>query len=145
MKIMTRFFLAAAMFATPHAAMAGSSGTITVPVSGVRNSNGVVRCGLFSSAETFRQAGAEMKGSIAKISGGSATCSFSGVPAGTYAVAVFHAENNEATIQTGMFGKPEEGYGFSKTAGGAFGPPSFNQAAIEFDGHKASWPVHLRY
>ena len=86
-----------------------------------------------------------MKGSVAKISGESANCSFSGVPAGTYAVAVFHAENNETTLQTGTFGKPKEGYGFSRNAGGMFGPPSFEEAAIAFDGSKASWPVHLRY
>lgn len=126
-------------------AVAGASGSITVPVSGIRNNEGVVRCGLFSSAATFRRPGAQVKGSIAKISGGRATCSFANVAPGTYAVAVFHAENNEATIQTGSFGKPTEGYGFSNNAGGSFGPPSFDEAALSFDGSKASWPVHLNY
>lgn len=145
MKKVTLLFAVAALHAGSIAALAGAAGKITVPVSGVRNDEGVVRCGLFSSAATFRQAGAEMKGSIAKISGGAATCSFSGVPAGTYAVAVFHAENNETSLETGMFGKPKEGYGFSRNAGGGFSPPSFDEAAIAFDGSKASWPVHLHY
>lgn len=142
----TVFVATAALVAGVHAAIAGAAGTISVPVSGIKNEEGVVRCGLYSSAATFRQPGAEMKGSVAKISGGSATCSFSGVPAGTYAVAVFHAENNETEIQLGMFGKPKQGYGFSKNAGGALSPPSFDDAAVAFDGTKASWPtIRLRY
>jgi uncharacterized protein (DUF2141 family) len=137
--------VAAALFAGSTGVYAGTGGTITVPVGGIQNDNGVVRCGLFSSADTFRQPGAQMKGSIARISGGSATCKFTGVPAGTYAVAVFHAENNESMIRTGMFGKPKEGYGFSKNAGGSFGPPSFGEASVAFNGSSATWPVHLRY
>ena len=126
-------------------AQAGGSGSIVVPVSGVQDDNGVVRCGLYNSADGFREPGEEFKGSVARISGGKATCVFNNVPAGTYAVAVFHAENNETTLETGMFGKPKEGYGFSRNAGGGFGPPSFSAASIDFNGNKATWPVRLHY
>jgi uncharacterized protein (DUF2141 family) len=47
---------------------------------------------------------------------------FTGVPAGTYAVAFFHAEHNETQLTTGMFGKPQQGYGLSNNAAGSFGP-----------------------
>ena len=50
---------------------------------------------------------------IAPIKDRHATCVFTGVPAGTYAVAVFHAEHNETQMETGLFGKPKQGYGFS--------------------------------
>ena len=62
----------------------------------------------------------------APIRGQSATCTFSNIPAGTYAVAVFHAEHNEARIETGAFGKPKQGYGFSGNPSSGFGPPSFS-------------------
>lgn len=124
---------------------AGGSGTIIVPVSGAHNNDGVIRCGLYDSSDGFRQPGAEFKGSVARITNGRATCSFSNVPSGTYAVAVFHAEDGETSLETGMFGKPKEGYGFSRNAGGSFGPPSFSAASISFNGGKATWPIRLNY
>jgi uncharacterized protein (DUF2141 family) len=79
----------------------------------VRNDSGSVRCGLYASANGFREPGREMRGAVAPIKDGHATCVFTGVPAGTYAVAVFHAEHNETQMETGLFGKPKQGYGFS--------------------------------
>ena len=64
-------------------------------VTGARNDSGSMRCGLYSSADGFREPGREMRGAVAQIKNGHATCVFSGVAAGTYAVAVFHAEHNE--------------------------------------------------
>jgi hypothetical protein len=77
------------------AASAQSHARLSVSVEGVRNDAGSVRCGLYSSANGFREPGREMRGAVAPIKDGHATCVFSGVPAGTYAVAVFHAEHNE--------------------------------------------------
>ena len=74
-------------------------------VGGVRSDNGSVRCGLYSSPDGFRVPGREMPGAGARIRNGHATCVFSGLPAGTYAVAVFHAEHNEAQMETGLFGR----------------------------------------
>ena len=69
-------------------ASAQSSGKLSVSVTGVRNDSGSVRCGLYSSADGFREPGREMRGAVAPIKNGQATCVFSAVPAGTYAVAV---------------------------------------------------------
>jgi uncharacterized protein (DUF2141 family) len=76
-------------------ASAQSQGRLSVSVEGVRNDSGSVRCGLYSSADGFREPGREMRGAVAPIKNGHATCMFIGAPAGTYAVAVFHAEHNE--------------------------------------------------
>src|SRR5262245_19661004 len=92
------------------AAGAQSAGRLSVSVDGVRNESGAVRCGLYSSPDGFREPGREMRGAVAHIKDGRATCVFHGIPAGTYAVAVFHAEHNEAQIETGLFGKPKQGY-----------------------------------
>jgi uncharacterized protein (DUF2141 family) len=69
----------------------------------------------------------------------------SGLPAGTYAVAVFHAEHNEAQMETGLFGKPKQGYGFSRNPSSAFGPPSFASAAFDYKGGSMNLPVRLSY
>ena len=126
-------------------AAAQSANKISVGVVGLRDDEGVVRCGLFNSAATFRQPGQQFKGAISQISGGKATCLFSGVPAGTYAVALFHAEHNEAEIVTGLFGKPEEGYGFSNNPLTTLGAPSFSAAAFNYAGGSKSLTVQVRY
>ncbi len=137
------FVLAALAAAGPAFAQAGN--TISVPVSGLRNNNGDVKCGLFNSAATFPKSGQEYKGVEARIANRQATCVFTDVPPGTYAVALFHAEKGEMKMPTGMFGMPEAGYGFSRDAKISMGPPSFNAAAYAYQGGAANFPVTITY
>ncbi len=127
------------------AAYGQSGNTISVAVSGLRNNNGDVRCGLFNSAATFPKSGQEFRGVVAPIANQQATCVFNDVPSGTYAVALFHAEKGETKMRTGFFGQPEEGYGFSRNATGNMGPPAFNAAAYSYAGGNTSWPVTITY
>src|SRR5688572_13352952 len=112
---------------------------VGVLVDGLRNDNGVVRCGLYASPAGFRQPGQEFRGAVGKINGQQATCMFSNIPAGTYAVAVFHAEKGEAQIKTGMFGKPEQG------PSSGMGPPDFTAASFSYNGGTHTLPVTLHY
>jgi len=121
------------------------AGKLSVNVSGLHSDNGVVRCGLYASADSFRKPGQERSGVIARPSGQRATCVFNGLPAGNYAVAVFHAERNETQIEYGMFGKPKQGYGFSRNPSSSFGPPSFDAAAFNYPGGNQSLSVTLQY
>jgi uncharacterized protein (DUF2141 family) len=50
---------------------------------------------------------------------------------GKYAVRYFHDENLNGLMETNMFGKPTEGYGFSNNVTGRFGPPSFEKWLFE--------------
>jgi uncharacterized protein (DUF2141 family) len=127
------------------AAVAQSQNVITVQVESLHNDQGVVRCGLYNSPVGFRDVGKQYKGVNANISGGKATCVFSDIPAGSYAVAVFHAEHNEETLPTGAFGIPKLGYGFSRDPSTSFGPPSFDAAAYKYAGGPTLWPVHIKY
>ena len=61
--------------------------------------------------------------------------------AGNYAIAFFHAQQNETQLTPGLFGKPTQGYGFSNNAAGSFGPPNFTAAAFAYDGHPAPSPT----
>ena len=117
--IISRFVTTAIVIAASFAGLAAEAqqgGTISVPVSGLRNNNGNVRCGLYNSAATFPKDGQDFKGVVAPIANQQATCVFNNVPPGTYAVSVFHAEKGETKMQTGFFGQPLEGYGFSRNA-----------------------------
>jgi uncharacterized protein (DUF2141 family) len=133
------------MIGMATAAHAQSGNQISVPIQGLRNSQGMVRCGLFNSAATFRQPSKEFRGVAVPIANQQATCVFAEVPPGTYAVAVFHAENNETQIQTNFLGQPKEGYGFSRNPSTTFGAPDFGAAAYTYPGGVTSWPVLLTY
>jgi uncharacterized protein (DUF2141 family) len=60
------------------AASAQSHGRLSVSVEGGRNDNGAVRCGLYSSADGFREPGREMRGAQAMPV--PCACDFSGAP-----------------------------------------------------------------
>ena len=141
-----RAALAAGLIVGANAgANAQSSNRISVAVGGLRSDAGMVRCGLYASADGFRQPGRELRGAAARIRGQRATCAFGNVPAGTYAVAVFHAESNETRMETGAFGRPKQGYGFSRNPSSSFGPPSFSDAAFAFAGGTQALQVRLQY
>jgi uncharacterized protein (DUF2141 family) len=119
--------------------------TISVPVGGLASDAGTVRCGLYASAASFRKPGQETQGVVAPIKGRAATCVFANVAAGTYAVAVFHAADGETQISYGLFGKPDQGYGFSRNPTSLFGPPAFSAASFVYKGGAVSMPVTLSY
>ncbi len=123
------------------AAVAQGANRVSVQVSGLRNDNGVVRCGLYADASAFGQPGREFRGTVARINNQRATCVFTGVPAGRYAVAVFHAEHGETRMTTGTFGRPQQGYGFT---GGAM-MPNFSSAAFDYQGGNHAVAVRLTY
>ncbi len=134
---------AVALLAGAHSA--ALAGPVTLNVSGIRNADGVVRCGLYASANGFREPGREMFEATAKIAGGRATCAFKQVPSGNYAAAVFHAENNERKMDIGMFGKPKQGVGFSRNPSITFGPPGFDAAAFAVGNDPVSQSIKLAY
>ena len=49
---------------------------------------------------------------------------------GRYAVAAFHDANDNGELDTNLLGIPSEGYGFGNDASAAFGPPSYDSAAV---------------
>jgi uncharacterized protein (DUF2141 family) len=135
--------LAGGLAAVGADAQQGNS--INVVVSGIKDSNGGIRCGLFNSAATFPKDEQKYQGVEAPIANGQATCTFNNVPPGTYAVAYYKAAPGQTKMNTGMFGSPADPYGFSRNAPIGMGPPSFNAAAYSYAGGNTTWPVTITY
>ncbi|HEX8063112.1 MAG TPA: DUF2141 domain-containing protein [Allosphingosinicella sp.] len=76
---------------------------------------------------------------------GSIEVTFRGVRPGRYAVMVVHDENSDGRLGRTSIGIPSEGYGFSRDAKGASGPPSFEQAAVNVSPAGALVNIHLTY
>jgi uncharacterized protein (DUF2141 family) len=65
------------------------------------------------------------------ISDGRAIAVVEDVPAGPFAVSVFHDEDSDRELGSGALGIPSEAYGFSADARDMFGPPKFEEARLE--------------
>ena len=68
-----------------------------------------------------------------------------GIEPGVYAVQAFHDANDNLDLDRNFLGLPEEGMGFSNNAPMRFGPPRFEDAAIEIDGRGSATRLRLRY
>jgi len=137
--------IAAAIGLAAIAAQAQQGNSISVVVSGLKDNTGSVRCGLFNSSATFPKDGQEFQGVEAPIANQTATCVFTNVPPGTYAVAYFKAAPGQTKMKTGMFGMPQDPYGFSRNATIGMGPPSFNSAAYSYNGGAVTFPATITY
>jgi uncharacterized protein (DUF2141 family) len=103
--------------------------TLTVTVTGVRSARGTIRAQLLkadAAAGVAKSAGASM----AVATPGTTTLTFVGLADGDYAVQLFHDEDGDGQMKTNMFGIPSEGYSFSNSARGSFGPPKFSDMKV---------------
>jgi uncharacterized protein (DUF2141 family) len=107
-------------------------GRVEVEMTGFENDEGQARIALYLGPEGWPDGGGSVFATtVTPISGGRAVAVFDGVPAGPFAVSVFHDADDDRELDTGVFGIPSEGYGFSADARGTFGPPSFEQARLD--------------
>ena len=66
------------------------------------------------------------------------------LPFGEYAISIYHDENANETLDTNFFKMPTEPYGFSNDARGSFGPPSFEDAKIDFKSSQQKIEIELK-
>lgn len=102
---------------------------LTVVATGVNSDSGQVRAVLCAQAENFPN-DCEIK-QVAPAASGNVMFMFKAVPAGTYAFAAFHDENDDQKINFADGRTPSEGLMFSNNAMGRMGPPQFKQSAFE--------------
>ena len=109
----------------------GGVATLTVEIGGLESDEGSVAVALFDSSESFDQRTDAVASQTVAPRDGLATWSVADLPAGMYAVAVFHDLNDNGELDRTTLGPPAEPYGFSNDARGTFGPPRFDKAAFE--------------
>lgn len=105
-----------------------SQNNLTVKINGLKTNSGTVRIQLFDSNEKI------VLETTAKVSNNTCEVVFKELKSGNYAVSYFHDENDNQKLDTGTFGRPEEGYGFSNDARGFMGPPDFEDQLFEIKG-----------
>lgn len=136
MNQLSRFAVVAAL----SCALNASAATVEVRVSGV-SAKGKVNVAVCDRERFLKQCA--WSGS-APAQAGETTVVVKGVPAGTWAVLAYQDENENNELDRNFVGMPKEPYGFSRDARGRFGPPSFEDAAIEVGETQTTAGVRLR-
>lgn len=106
---------------------------LTVVVEGIEKIEGQISIGIYNSEDGWTETGKEYKGVYVEVSGDTISYTFEEIPAGTYAVAIFHDLNMNKIFDKNLLGIPKEGYGFSNNVFGAFGPPEYSKASFLLD------------
>jgi len=119
---------------------------IVVKITGLRSDKGQVICALFSSAADFpKNMDKAVAGTKSQVSGRQATCQFTGIAPGTYAVSVIHDENSNGKLDTSFLGIPKEGVGSSNNVRPHLGPPKFAAAAFSYTGGRLELNITVIY
>ena len=111
--------------ATVHAA------PVQITVTGMRNTDGMLRLFAYSSEEGFtvQPDKAQVRGAW-PTQAGPQTVSID-LPPGTWAISLLHDEDGDGTLDTNFIGMPREGVGASVRPGHSrFGPPRFSDATF---------------
>jgi uncharacterized protein (DUF2141 family) len=101
-------------------------------MTGFKNDEGTAHVAFFLDARVWPDGdGSIFATAVVPIGDGQAVAVFEEVPAGPFAVSVFHDKDGDGELDSVALGIPSEAYGFSGGARGVFGPPSFEEARIE--------------
>ncbi|WP_271766074.1 DUF2141 domain-containing protein [Aquimarina algiphila] len=114
--------------------------TITVTINNIKSNEGTLRVGLYDAQESFL--GKPFTSISAKAKVGKVTASFENIPNGTYAISLYHDEDNNQKLNT-FLKIPTEPYGVSNNAKGRFGPPKWEDAKFKVTDRRVSQSISL--
>ena len=104
--------------------------TLKIEITSLRNNTGKVMLEVFDEKEKV------INREMSEIKEKSCQFMIKNLMAGKYAVRFYHDENQNSVMETNMFGKPTEGYGFSNNVTGRFGPPPFEKWLFDLNQDK---------
>ena len=134
--------------ASPLVLGAGAAGTaqVTVEVTGLRSSEGVVRACMTTDPARFPKCrGVPGAHSTVVPARESLTLTFPGVAPGRYAIALLHDETGNGKADRALGMMPTEGFGFSRDAKVRMGPPKFEDAAFDVGPRASAQTIRMRY
>ncbi|MCV6629032.1 MAG: DUF2141 domain-containing protein [Flavobacteriaceae bacterium] len=106
-----------------------STAKVRVEISNFKTDTGTVMVGLYASETNFLNKG--FKQQMVKVENGQAIVVFENLPEGTYAIGVYHDENENGKLDTNFMGIPKERTGTSNNASSVWGPPKWKDAKFD--------------
>lgn len=121
----------AAAFAAITLAPAVHALDLTIEVANAKVQGGTLYASLHADETGWMQTDRARASQRVEVNGERVRIVYTGLPAGRYAVTMYHDENGNGQLDKNMMGIPRERVGFSRDARGRMGPPSFADAAID--------------
>jgi len=122
------------------ASLPAHAATVEVRVTGVAGGKGKVNVAVCDRERFLKQC--TYHASVAAREGENVV-SLKDIPPGTWAVLAYQDENENSQLDRNLIGIPKENYGFSRDAASRFGPPSFDDAAIDVREGTTVAPIKL--
>ncbi|NVN16855.1 DUF2141 domain-containing protein [Muricauda sp. HICW] len=105
--------------------------TLSVQVNNVPSGHGSVKVAIYDSDDSFLSFDQVLRSDSVNADMGSVVLHISDLPAGEYALAIFHDENDNGKLDTNWLGIPREKVAFSKAKMKTFGPPKFKECSFK--------------
>ena len=122
---------------------AGEPASLTITVTGIRNTNGGLIACVFRDRQGFPTCQKARTAIIQRqrITGTTMTVRFSNLAPGSYVASVQHDEDGDGKLKTNFIGIPKEGVGISNNPGGI---PSWGRSLFRMEGD-AGIAITMRY
>jgi uncharacterized protein (DUF2141 family) len=118
-----------------------SHGTIIIP--NVEHDKGFIDIKIYDSQDSFLKEGEAVEAVRKKVTKGKVVVPLSKIHEGQIAIVVYHDEDGDGELKTGLFWRPKEGFAFSNNYNPK-GPPKFKKAAIMLE-HGVPVEIELNY
>jgi uncharacterized protein (DUF2141 family) len=106
---------------------------LKVKVHGIQNTNGQIELSIYNDPKVFPEVGKTYKMVRIDSKVGEVVYEFTNLPAGDYAIATFHDENNDKECNTNLIGVPTEAFAFSNDFRPFLSAPDFSDCSFKLD------------
>ena len=100
---------------------------IQLLVSGFNNTNGQLAIAIFNNSNSFASESETYMDSTLTVTDDEMTILIEDINPGTYAISIFHDENENGELDVNWIGMPQEGFGFSNNPSIGFSAPTYDE------------------
>ena len=118
-----------------------SHGTVIIP--NVEHDRGYIDVKIYDSKDSFLKEDEAVEAVRKKVNKGEVVVPLTKIHEGQIAIVVYHDEDGDGELKTGLFWRPKEGFAFSNSYSPK-GPPKFKKAAIILE-HGVPVEIELNY
>jgi uncharacterized protein (DUF2141 family) len=129
----TIFFIALTILTS--AFRSENKGSLTITLSNI-SKTGKINVAVYKAGEEFPEDKYLVKGQTGECKSSTCMFTFTELPYGEYAVAIYQDVNTNGKLDTGTFGIPSEPFAFSNNFRPRFGGPTFEKCKFNFSKDK---------
>jgi len=115
----------------------------TVIITNVEHDKGYIDVKIYDSKDSFLKEDEAVEAVRKKVNKGKVVVPLTKIHEGEIAIVVYHDEDGDGELKTGLFWRPKEGFAFSNNYNPK-GPPKFKKAAIMLE-HGVPVEIELNY